>query len=627
MKWFYVIAVCVVALLAASPYFLLGGGEVGGTDGKVVGYNVYGSKVKSIDPASCGDTTSAGIQGAIYEGLYCYHYLKRPIEVIPQLADGMPEISPDGLTYTVRIKKGVKYSRNACFGTTPDGTFKTRTVRADDFVLAFKRIADFHLTTALSLAFVQDKIVGMKEYRDRTRIYHKGDFSRYDKEQLPGVAAVDEHTLRFKLTRPFPQLLYVLAMHVYAPIPREVIDYHLVGANEPIAIKWREPEIIRREAVVGTGPYLLSEWVKAHKIVLTRNPDFRDEYYPAEGGPGDQEAGLLADAGKKVPFVDQWRLTFVQETNPAWMMFDKKLRDSAGIPRDVFTQVVSPKKELMDEWRKRGIRLVKGTYPAIYWLVFNMEDEVLGSSKSLRQALWLSFNVEEYIELIYNGRATRAVNVLPSTFKGYAEVGPSPYARFDPDAARAKIAAAKTELIAAGVIKEGEDIPQLVLDMPGTDENSRRTGEFVKRQFGRVGLDLKVVMNDWPTLQKKVHSKVVQMYAMGWHADYPDAENFLQLYYSPNIKRGTNNSNYRNAEFDKLFKQAATIMDEQQRISLYARMGKILNEDAPVLLLTEPIGYILLYEWVRNDKPHPIGYGFRKYIHIDAKLRREMGGR
>ena len=132
---------------------------------------------------------------------------------------------------------------------------------------------------------------------------------------------------------------------------------------------------------------------------------------------------------------------------------------------------------------------------------------------------------------------------------------------------------------------------------------------------------------EWPTLQKKVHSKVVQMYAMGWHADYPDAENFLQLYYSPNIKRGTNNSNYRNAEFDKLFKQAATIMDEQQRISLYARMGKILNEDAPVLLLTEPIGYILLYEWVRNDKPHPIGYGFRKYIHIDAKLRREMGGR
>ncbi len=629
MKWFYVTALVVIGLLVALPYYLLGHGEDRTGAGSVVGYNVYGSKVKSVDPGTCGDTTSAGIQGSIYEGLYCYHYLARPIEVIPLLAEGMPKVSKDGLTYTIKLKKGVKYSRNPCFGRDPAEAEKwaTRAVRAEDFVLAFKRIGDFHLTTALSLAFIEDKIVGLKEYRDRTRTYHKGDFSRYDKEALPGVRAVDENTIEFKLTKRFPQFLYVLAMHVYAPIPREVIDHHLAGGDRPIPIRRRDPEIIRRQAVVGTGPYLLAEWIKGNKIVLTRNPDFRDERYPAEDGPGDRKAGLLADAGKKIPFVDDWHLTYVKEDNTAWMMFDKQLRDSAGIPRDMYSAVISPEKKLQDKWAKRGIRLIKGSYPAIYWLVYNMEDEVVGSSKSLRQALWLSFNVEEYIDLIYNGRGIRAVSVIPSTFKGYKEAGASPYARFDPDAARKKIAEARKELTAAGVIKEGEDIPQLLLDLPGQEEHFRRVGEYVKRQFRRVGVDLKVEMNDWPTLQRKVHNKVVQMYAMGWHADYPDAENFLQLYYSPNIKRGTNNSNYSNKEFDRLFVQASAIPEEARRVPLYAKMAKILNEDAPVLLLSEPVGFILVNQWVRNTKPHPIGYGFRKYIGIDPAMRQRMGGR
>ncbi len=627
MKWFYIISLCVVGLLVASPFALLPEQKQSLTAGEIVSYNIYGSKVKSIDPATCGDTTSSGIQGSIYEGLYCYDYLKRPIEVIPQLADGMPEISKDGLTYTIKIKEGVKYSRNPCFGFDRDGKAKTRTVKAEDFVLAFKRIADFHITTSLSLAFILDKIVGMDEYRQRTRIYHKGDFSRYDKEKLPGVTALDEHTLQFKLKKPFPQFLYVLAMHVYAPIPQEVVTYHLAGGPEPVPMNRRSPEIIKTKAVVGTGPYLLSEWIKAHKIILRRNPEFRDEFYPTEGGPGDKKAGMLVDAGKKIPFVDEARLTFVKESNTGWMMFEKKLRDTAGIPRDIFTSVISPDKELEKEWRDRGVRLIKDTYPAIYWLAFNMDDEVMGASKSLRQALWLSFNVEEYIDLMFNGRGIRAVNVIPSSFKGHAEAGPCKYARFDPEAAKAKIVQAKKELVAAGVIKPGQDIPRLTLDMPGQDEHFRRVGEFVMRQFQRIGVEVKVEMNDWPTLQQKVHNKVVQMYMMGWHADYPDAENFLQLFYSPNIKRGTNNMNYRNKKFDKLFERAATVMAEEKRIPLYKKMVQILNEDCPALLLSEPISYILVNKWVRNVKPHPIGYGFRKYTHIDAKLRRKMGGR
>jgi ABC-type transport system substrate-binding protein len=227
---------------------------------------------------------------------------------------------------------------------------------------------------------------------------------------------------------------------------------------------------------------------------------------------------------------------------------------------------------------------------------------------------------------MFNGRGKRAVNTIPSSFRGHAEAGPSPYARLDIDAARELADKAREELVEAGVIKPGDPLPTITLDMPGRDENARRMAEYAQNQFRRIGVELEIVLNDWPTLQKKVHNKQCQMYAMGWHSDSPDAENFLQLYYTPNIERGTNNTNYSNPEFDRLFEQASTILDEDDRIPLYVEMIHILNEDCPVLLLSEPITFALVYDWVYNYKPHPIAYGLGKYTRIDVQARKRAGG-
>jgi len=632
MKSFYMIAMLVVIALSLTPFVLLEKEAPARFAGKVAIYDIYVTKINSIDSATCGDVASASIQGNFYEGLYTYHFLKRPVEVIPQLAREMPEISKDGLTYTIRLKKGIKYFRNPCFGLDKAGRPKTRTLHAKDFVLAFKRIADYHVSTRLSLSFVQDKIVGLKKYRLATRRYRRGDFSRYDKLDLDGVKALDEHTLQIKLTKRFPQFQYVLAMAVYAPTPREVIDYHLAtepaGGTKrvPIPMKDRDTEVRERQAVIGTGPYMLTEWVRGGKIVLERNPEFRDNYYPTEGAPGDKKAGLLADAGKKVPMVDVRYLTFVSETNPAWELFKSCQRDMSGIPPDVYTEVISPDRLLTDKWTKRGIRLIKSAYPVIYWIAFNLDDEVLGSSKSLRQALCLSFDVEGEIDVLVNGRGIRARTYIPSTFKGYKQAF-GPHFRLDVPAAKKKLAQAKAELVKAGVIEKGEQIPKLTLDMGGRDEMSRRFGEFAKREFKKIGIEVDVVLNDWPTLQQKVNNKRIQMWRIGWHADYPDAENFLQLFYSPNIRRGTNDTNYSNPEFDKLYRKAAVMMDEDKRVPLYVQMLKIINEDIPCLPLHEPLSFTLLHPWVHNVKPHPIAYGLGKYRRIDPILRQKMGGR
>ena len=628
MKWFYVAALLVVTGLVLSPLGFLPDRAEEDYAGRMVYRGSYGAEIKSLDPATCGDTTSSGMQGNCYEGLYCYHYLKRPVEVIPQLAGGMPEISSDRLTYTIRLKPGVRYARNPCFGSEEDGRPGTREVRAEDFVLAFKRVADYHINTGLAWAFLSGRIVGLDAWRVKSQAYQAGDFSRYD---LPveGITAPDELTFRIRLTEPFPQMVQVLAMHVYAPIPPEAVDYWLgteadgKGGRRGIALKDRSTEFREAEQVVSTGPYVMKEFRRRDRIVFARNPEFRQDYYPTEGAPGDREAGLLDDAGKAVPFMDVMRLDCVPEDYSSWMRFLSRQVEASGIPRENFDFVVTPDKELAEKWRKRHIYLSKYESPSVYWIVFNMEDPIVGASKSLRQALCLAYDVANHIEVLYNGRGVRAVNIIPRVVKGHGEAGPGPYYRLDLEAAKLKIAQAKAELAEAGMLVDGE-IPELKLDLGSNDRGARLMAEFARQQLAKVGVRLKAVYNDWPTLQQKVHNKQVQMYTMGWHADYPDAENFLQLFYSPNIARGTNNANYANPDFDRLYEQIRTMPDTLERTEIYARMANMISEDCPVLLLSEPISYVLYYDWVRNVKHHPVGYGFTKYRRIDTALRSRL---
>jgi ABC-type oligopeptide transport system substrate-binding subunit len=637
MKWFYGTALLILAVLTLFPLMLLSKDTAQRRSRAVVYHTTYPADVKSIDPATCGDDISSIIQANFFEGLYAYHYLKRPVEAVPQLAADMPVIAGDGLTYTIRLKPGVLYHRNPCFGPDPTGAHRwnTRAVRAADFVLAFKRIADYHINTGLAWAFIAGRIEGLDDFRESSRLYRIGDFSRYD---LPvaGLEAVDSLTLRIRLVKPFPQFIYILAMQTCAPIPRELVDYWLTtesdgrGGRRPLPLHERNPEITEPGEAVGTGPYLLDQMKRKWKIRLVRNPDFRPDFYPAAGQeasagyPGDSALGLLADAGKRVPFIDEIDYRYVDEQYTSWMMFLSKQVDVASIPRETFQAVVRPDKKLTDEWAKRGIRLTRFTDPAIYWIVFNMEDSIVGRVKELRQGICLGYDVESEIEVLLNGRGRRATNTVPTDFKGHDEAGAGPYARFDTVAALAKLAEAKAKLGARGLLVKGE-IPELKIDL-SDGPDAIKEAEFARQQFGRMGLRIKTIFNDWPTLQRKVNNKQSQMYMMGWVADYPDAEDFLQLYYSGNIDKGTNNSNYRNPSFDSLYERVRVMQDSPGRTALYATMIRMISEDCPVMLKYEPENFVLFHDWDGRMKPHPIGYGFLKYSRIDTAMRKREGG-
>jgi ABC-type transport system substrate-binding protein len=640
---FVVISILVVAALVFGPVFLLSmraDRESERFEGKSVLYNSYPEKIKTIDPTLCGDTISATMQGNVYEPLYGYHYLKRPVEVIPVLAESMPEISADGLTYTIRIRQDALYAPNPCFGVDESGKAGTRPARASDFVLGFLRAADSHLPSPLAWSFLSGRIVGLDDYHEKTKEYKQGDFSRY---QLPveGVKALDEYTVQIKLVEPFPPFIYVLAMHNYCPIPPELIRYHLErtpayaekarglfakisGGGAEISLVARTPQITQAAMAVGTGPYVITIWERGARIVFERNPLYRDVRYPSEGAPGDAEAGLLADAGKRVPFIDVLYYQCITQEFSSWMQFLSGQLDVNAIPRDVFNQVITPDKDLAERWKKRGIDLMTYEDPSVFWFGFNMEDPVIKASKSLRQAMCLAYNVEAYIDVMWNGRGKRPVNTLPSSFPVFEEAGPGPYYRYDPAAATTKLQEARRELASAGLLGPNGQIPTITIDLGGQDDFSRKQGEFTKQQFDAIGVPVRINMNDWPTLQQKVHNKQTQVYSMGWHADYPDPENFLQLYYGPNADKGTNSTNYRNGEFDELYRKILVMPDSPERREICAKMVRILNEDVPVLLMLEPLTFVLRYDYVLNSKRHPIGYGMSKYIRLDTERRRQL---
>ena len=226
MRWIFILVLPVTVAVILSPMLWLPeGGEKARYDAQnlMVRYGSYIVPIKSVDPATAGDVYSAGFQANAYEGLYGYHFLKRPVEVIPLLAEAMPETA-DGLTYTIRIKPGVKFQRNPCFGTNPDGSYKTRTLTAEDFVYAFKRIADYHVSAGLAWTLIRGRIAGLDEYRKKTKEYTAGDFSRYALD-VEGIKAIDELTLEIRLADPFPQLIYLLASNNYAPIAYEAVEY------------------------------------------------------------------------------------------------------------------------------------------------------------------------------------------------------------------------------------------------------------------------------------------------------------------------------------------------------------------------------------------------------------------
>ena len=551
------------------------------------------TRIRGFDPVKASDVASSMAISKIYEGLLQYAYLERPYRVEPLLAESMPDVSDDGTVYTFPLRHGIYFRDDPCFEAAGG---RGRELVARDFVYSIMRNADLKNESNGFWAF-NDRIVGLDAWRATTA--DPDAPSDYDAQVL-GLRAIDPYTFQIRLKRPYPQLLWVLAIHYAVAVPREAVEYYGEDfVNHP----------------VGTGPYMLESWRKNYRLEYVRNPKWEEtgrvETYPTRGEPQDREAGLLADAGKSIPFIDRIVQYVIQDFSTRWLMFLAGQLDTLGtieVTRDNWDAVIVGGTDLTDDLVDRGIRLSTSPTMILYYIGFNMDDPILGKNITLRQALTSAMNTAEWIEL-YNHRILRPTSPIPPGVAGHSDT-PPPFP-FDLDRARRLLAEAGYP---DGIDPETGRRLRLALEL-GSAENPemRQSAELFVSFMDRIGVVVEPSYNNWPVFLDKLDRRQVQLYRLAWVADYPDAENFLQLFYSPNQSPGPNHSNYSDDQFDALYERARVMKDSPERTALYEKMAALVNADCAWILDGVSIDFTLNQPWVRNDKYHAFPYGMDKY--------------
>jgi ABC-type transport system substrate-binding protein len=535
-------------------------------------------RVNSMDPANADSVPASRAVSLVYETLLEYDYTARPYRLIPGVALALPEVSSN--RYVFHLDPAARFAPDPCFGLDPTGLPRDRAVKASDFIYGLMRLADRKLSSS-GAWLVMENIRGMRDFATRSAGREPTDYRRIPE----GLSAPDDQTLCIELTRPFPQFLWLLAMSYSAAVPPEAVARYGSGFSE-------HP--------VGSGPYRLHSWRRNYEMIFTRNPAWR--------GWGKGPAAIAPGADR--PFE---RIVYRIMDDPAtrWLAFLSGELDFLGeISRDNWDAVVDDQTNLRPELARQGLHLTGMPTMEIGYIGCNMQDPVLGPNKKLRQALNCAFDAPAW-EKFLNHRVVRADGAVPPGADGYAR---EPFA-YTFDLARAK------QLLTEAGYPEGRN-PQtgrrltLTLDLGQTTQEAREAAELLAAFFARVGIELKPQFQTFPAFLRRVASKETQLFRLGWVGDYPDAENFLQLFYSRNHAPGPNHCQYSNPDFDRLYEEACTTGDEARRRELYRQMQAILREDCPWLFLHVPRAYSLHPERLRRYTPHDFPYGMEKYLRF-----------
>jgi len=553
----------------------------------------------NFDPAFVSDLYSGTICEEIFEAPLTYDFLARPAKLKPQTLEALPEITDGGRTYTLHVKKGIYFSDDPAFGG------KKRELVANDYAYAMKRLMDPSVASP-NLWLIDGRVAGIAEAVAKAK--KDGHFD-YD-APIPGLEVLDRYTLRIHLLKPDYSFLYILAMFNVGAQAREVVEKYGtdIGAHP-----------------VGTGGYMLAEWKRSSKIVLVKNPNFREMYYEAEP-PADDPVSqrLYAEMkGKRIPQIDRVEVSIIEESQPRWLAFLNKELDWENLPYE-FLNMVIPGGKLAPWAVKRGIKYIPDIDPDVIYMYWNMKDPTFGGYTAdkiaLRRAIGLAYDNDEDVNLIRNGQAIEAQSPLPPGVAGYDPrftLGES----YDP-------AKAKALLDMFGYVdRNGDgwrDMPDgspLVFKYAATPAQlDRQFTQLWKKDMDAIGIRMEIEIAKWPDLRKKSKQHLLQSWQLGWNADYPDGENFFQLLYGPNCD-SSNDGCFQLPEFDALYDKAAGMKPGPERDKVYAQMNRLIAVYAPWKINVHRKRNEMIQPWILGWRKHPFLHDCYKYADIDLALR------
>jgi ABC-type transport system substrate-binding protein len=516
-----------------------------------------------FDPQAAQDFYSNTINSAIFDPPYEYDYLARPHRIVPRAAESLPEISADGLTWTIRIKKGVYFADDPVF------KGKKRELTAHDYVYTIKRLIDPKVRSPNAF-LVRDRLAGLDRALEEAKGSGKLDYDR----EIEGVRAVDRYTLQLKLTEPDYALLPRLTATQFGAVAREVIEAYGDASGWAMA----NP--------VGTGPFKLKEWRRAQRIVLDANPNYREEVFPAlpANADADAKAAHAAMKGKRLPRVGRVEVAVIEESNPRLLAFNSNELDLVDVPRDLVTRVLDDKNRLQAQYAKQGVTLQRAEEAGLaFFAYFNMNDPVVGGytpeKVALRRALLMGYNPGELISVGLQGQGSVANQPIPPEVPGHVP-GIKNATPYDPALARALLDKFGYKDRDGDGFRELPDGKPFVLSMGSapTGENRIRDELWLKNMRD-IGVRITFQHQKWPDLVKMARAGQLPMWQVGWVAT--SADSYMELAYGPNGGQ-SNLSFFKNAEYDELLKQSRSVRTEAERDKLYARMTAIIAAYAPM---------------------------------------------
>ncbi|OYV02284.1 MAG: bicyclomycin resistance protein [Burkholderiales bacterium PBB5] len=544
----------------------------------------------SFDPAKIVDLYSRNVTSHIFEALYQYDHLARPAKIKPLTADGMPEVSADFKVWTVKIKPGIFFADDEAFKGRPGLVGGRRELVAEDFVYSTKRFADPVNKSPVVSGVLELGYVGLAALRDDA-VKNKKPFD-YDKP-IEGLQAVDRYTLRVVLDQPRPRFIESMAgSDLSGAVAREVVEFYgdKVDAHP-----------------VGTGPFKLKSWRRSSEIVLVRNPQFREMLYDAEPAPGDAagQAILARMKGRKLPMVDEVRISIIEESQPMWLSFlngqiDALATNAGRVPPDFLAQAM-PGGKIAPNLAKRGIQGLRNQNADSGLAVFNMEDPVVGGytpeKVALRRAISLAYDVSIEINQIRRGGIPAQSPLVPHT-TGYNASFKSEMGDYDPARAKALLDTYGYLDRDGDGFRELPDGKPLTIEMATqTDQLTRKYDELWRKNLNAVGIRIVFKPAQWPENLKAMRAGKIQFWMLGSSAASPDGQPALSRLYGP--ESGSQNlSRFKNAEFDGLYKRMQVMPDGPERLKLFDEAKRISVAYMPYRYTAHRQEADLLQPWV-----------------------------
>lgn len=576
-------------LLLTGLLFCSGCGPAPDSAGKRILRISPGKKIASLDPALAADTASQYMTAAFYDTPLQYSYTKRPYVLEPSMLEAMPVLSPDRRTYRCTLRRDLLFQNSKCF---PDR--KSRTVTADDMIFSILRLADPRVRST-GYWLVRGRIKGIEQFRERAGAAPKNDFSVYD-SACSGLRKIDDRTFEIELVKPDPRFLYALAMPYFSAVSKRAVRYYGDDfADHP----------------AGSGPFVMTEWSKDYIIRMKRYDEYREEYFSHAADPADRR--------RRLPLLDGMDCFLVKQPLASWLMFLQGELDYCALDGENFDAVVNEEKQLSPALRKRRIRLHAAPEFQINYIGFHFADPLLGKNTALRRAISLAFD-KELRSRITNGRLCPVYGPLPPGTDGYDPAFRGEYG--------VKNLARARELMRQAGFPDGIDPAtgqplNLTFDQAGSDTFYRQTAELLADDLKQIGIVISPQFSNRSRFFQKLASGQMQLFRLSWTGDYPDAENFFQLFYGPNA--GTcNRVFFRDEAFDRSYEQIQSMEPSPERTRKYRAMTRQITASCPWIFETQPVAYTLTHCWMSNYLPHDFGFQRWKYFAVDPQRRNEV---